>query len=106
MPGLDQELVEMLAQEVTVESFVSNNEYSTPTYGPANTLSARVQSRSKKVIMADGRELVSSAMVYLAGGSGVLVNDRITLPDGNSPVILSIERLPDEFGLFYEVVYV
>jgi len=52
------------------------------------------------------REVVAKARVYFSGVPGWGMSDRITLPDGTTPVILNIETYPDEDGEHHQVVIV
>ncbi len=91
-------------QTVTVESYLGNNAYGEPQYGTPVQCPAFVQRKIKLVRDRTGREVVSTAQVYLDGSVNVGVQDRITLPDGNQPVILSVEALPDETGGTHHLV--
>jgi hypothetical protein len=53
-----------------------------------------------------GKDTVSTAQVYLDGLTPVGPDDRITLPDGTQPLIISIATLVDETGAtHHKVVY-
>jgi len=45
-----------------------------------------------------GIEKISTCQILLSGGSTVGYKDRVTLPDGSQPLILSIEYMPDFDG--------
>ncbi|MBC7340893.1 MAG: hypothetical protein H5U02_00305 [Clostridia bacterium] len=94
----ERDFLAWFKQTVTVEPFSGTNAYSEPVYGAPVTYSAFVQRKTKLVRDRTGREVVSTAQVYLDGSVNVGVQDRITLPDGSQPVVLSVEVLPDETG--------
>ncbi|MBW2561268.1 MAG: hypothetical protein JRE40_10505 [Deltaproteobacteria bacterium] len=95
---LEQGFLEWFNQTVTIEPFTGVNVNGEPQYGAAVQYSAFVQRRTRLVRDRAGQEVVSTAQVYLDGSVDVGIQDRITLPDGSQPVILSIEVLPDETG--------
>jgi len=96
--ALEQDFLEWFNQTVTIEPFTGVNTYGEPQYGDPVQYSAFVQHKTKLVRDRTGQEVVSTAQVYLDGSVDVGIQDRITLPEGSQPVILSIEVLPDETG--------
>jgi len=96
--ALEQDFLTWFNQTVTIEPFTGVNAYGEPQYGAAADYQAYVQYKTKLVRNAAGQETVSTAQVYLDGSVNVGIQDRIALPDGSQPVILSIEALPDETG--------
>jgi len=96
--ALEQDFLKWFNQIVTIEPFTGVNAYGEPQYGAAVQYSAFVQRKTKLVRDRMGQEVVSTAQVYLDGSVDVGIQDRITLPDGSQPVILSIEALSDETG--------
>jgi len=102
--ALEQDFLEWFNQTVTIEPFTGVNTYGEPQYGDSVQYSAFVQRKTKLVRDRMGQEVVSSAQVYLDGSVDVSIQDRITLPDGSQPVILSIEALPDETGSIHHKV--
>jgi len=100
----ERDFLEWFKQTVTIEPFIGVNAYAEPQYGLPATYPAFVQRKTKLVRDRTGREVVSTAQMYLDGTVSVGVQDRITLPDGSQPVILSVEVLPDETGATHHVV--
>lgn len=101
---MERDFFDFFKQTVTVEPYTGQNQYAEPTYGASVQYSAFVQRKTKLVRDRAGREVVSMAQVYLDGSVNVGVQDRITLPDGSQPVILSVEDLPDETGVSHHKV--
>jgi len=101
---LEQDFLEWFSSTVTIEPYTGQNLYGEPDYGDAVEYPALIRYRTRKVLDREGREVVSSAQVYLNGDVGIDVRDRITLPDGTSPVIISIEKYPDETGNIHHKV--
>jgi len=96
--ALERDFLEWFNQTVTIEPFAGVNVYGEPQYGAAVQYSAFVQHRTRLVRDRTGQGIISTAQVYLDGSVNVGIQDRITLPDGSQPTILSIEALPDETG--------
>jgi hypothetical protein len=105
---------ELLTQQVTREPVSSEDKYGQPSYGAPTVLRCRVVSKPRLVRSVSAarsetegsvREVVSTAQVWTEPVQWG-VDDRITLPDGTQPIILHVERYPDETGPHHEVVYV
>ena len=67
-------------------------------YGPQVSRRARIDYATKLIRNAQGQEVVSGAQTYLATTDPISVLDRITLPDGTSPLLLRVDRLADYQG--------
>ena len=52
-----------------------------------------------------GDEVVSRSQLWLFGAPSLTPRDKITLPDGTTPVILAVERYPDDNGAHHEKVF-
>jgi hypothetical protein len=102
---MESDLLELLTQTMTVEHVTGRDGYGKPSYGTPATYRARVVGKVKMVRTADGSERVSNATVYVAA-TDVLATDRVTLPDGSRPLILSVGSFPDERGAHHQVIYV
>jgi hypothetical protein len=105
--ALEAELRELMPHVVTVEKRLDQNTDNEPLYGPAVEVQARVESKVRKVVVSTGEERVSMTTTYLADPQGIGPLDRITLPVGftpRQPRILSVERMPDDVGDYYEAV--
>lgn len=103
-----EEFLDMMPHTITVEPFVSMDEFSRRTYGSPVRYRARVVGKNKSVTNFAGEEVISNVTAYIANSTGIKSTDRITLPAGfepSQPPILSIERIPDENGLHHEVIY-
>ena len=95
-----------MTSSLTVEVRLSTDSYGKPTYGNAVTVSARVAAMPKMVRSAEGRETVSSTTAWIESPLiPIGATDRITLPDGTTPKILSVQRVPDETGQVFTTVF-
>ncbi len=87
--------------------FVSRNEFGVVTYGDDIEFTARLVELTKLVRDQNGDQVVSRAHVWLGETTdtnleqapNVKPDDQVELSNGETPVILSIERPQDETGL-------
>jgi hypothetical protein len=117
---MDADFLKMMADQVTVEPWLGNpvNGFPGAEFGAARLYPGYVQWTPKMVRDSSGQTVVSSATSILDTGrriiGGVAVvqspadvigpKDKITLPDGSTPTILSVNRLSDERGPYATVV--
>ena len=83
-------LQRMLNTTVTLEPYVSQDAYGMPSYGPAQTVAARVEWRIRRIVDMQGVERISRAKVFLDGSVAVQLKDRLALKDGTTPPILAL----------------
>lgn len=89
----------------THKALSSRDQYGAPTYGAGTAYSGRLVKRNKLVRDAAGQEKVSSAHFWLQGSPDVSPEDEVTLSDGSTPSILSVERFQDEDGASHTKLY-
>jgi len=103
---MDAGLLLLLNQHVTIAPATGLDSEGMRTYGTAVTVDALVIGKQKLVLDSQGRDVVSSAQVYLDGTAVVTTESKITLPDGTTPVILAVSVYPDLDGVTdHKVVY-
>lgn len=98
--------LDMCPHTITVEPYVSTDQYGNFTYGTPVTYRARVQGKNRYITNTNGEEVVSSVTTYVAGI--VNVKDRVTFPAPfipTQPRILSVSHVSDEYGQHHSVVY-
>jgi hypothetical protein len=100
---MEQELLALLKQTVSIAG-TTTNKYDEQVPGTPTSYPARVEYNNVLVKDSQGKEVVSKAQVILDGTVSVGSLDEITLPDGTKPIILSIEKNPDETGNIHHVV--
>lgn len=91
--------------EVSALSGFSTDGYVTATYGSASTYSARVTSEQVKVRTLEGAEELATTVVWILSTSTFGPSDRIALPDGSTPPLLSVETLRDESGVTHSKAF-
>ena len=96
--AFEDDFLECMVDEVAWEKFTGTDANSNRQYGPPKTLQCRVSPKTRQVLTADGASVVSHSTVYPAGSPDISTKDRITLPNGEQPPILRIERPPDRDG--------
>ena len=103
--GSVSDFLDMMPQTVQWAPFVSRSQYGEPTYGDRVPYRARVVYRDRLVRRADGQLVVSPVSVWLGTYLDVKVEDKIILPDGTAPEILSVDRIPDENDMHHVKIY-
>ena len=83
---------------VQIEKRTGIDGYGQPIYAAAQDFKCRVVKRPKKVVSSTGEEKVSNTSVYFFETIGAGPEDRVTLPDGTQPPILTVESSPDRTG--------
>jgi hypothetical protein len=97
----------MMKDSITYAPLSSRDAYGKPTYGTAVTYSARVTNKKNKVTRKDGQEVVSNTMIRLYSNVATLtVEGKVTMADGTTPTVLTIDHFPDETGPCTTVIYV
>jgi hypothetical protein len=103
--GFEAAFREFMHQVVTVEPWISQDDYGNAIYGPPSSYKARVVGRQRMVRSAIGEEVISSKTIYLNGPVELSIKDRLRLPSGEEVTIFAIAHLPDEEGDHHTVVY-
>jgi hypothetical protein len=98
------DFLDCMAATVIREPFSSLDKYGERSFGAGVPIPARVQYREERVTIASGEEQVARGRVYLGELTGIQPEDKITLPDGETPEILAVRRVDDEDGPHHEVV--
>jgi hypothetical protein len=89
-----------LKQSVTIEPWTGNNGDS-DTYGAGASYACRITQKATKQSADQGEVVVQSTAIVLNGTVTVTAKDRVTLPDGTKPVILSVNVIPGPDGTPY-----
>ena len=74
------------------------DDYGNPITGVKATVTALVQYNTRAAIDREGKQKVSSCQILLSKDSTISIDDVITLPDGSTPIIISIEKTVDFDG--------
>lgn len=101
---MDAPLLSLLIHTVTIAPWASQNAAGEATYGSPVSYPALVEFTTSKVQLVgvlDGRvgqALVHKATVYIDGRPTIGLRDKITLPDGQTPQILTVNAYDDQSG--------
>lgn len=102
------EFLGFMPHRLGVEPYLTRDAWGKKFYGPKITYWGRVVNKRRQVIDRAGQMAVSETTIYMVTASGVGIEDRITLPSGCVPAwptIITVARIPDEYGGCYTAVY-
>jgi len=107
--SIDRELLTLMTDTVTWSTASTLSQYGVPTWaGTGHSMAARIVTRHDEIRDADGQVRAARATVWCASTNGSTfiptVDDRITLPDGTTPPILTVETYPDEIGTHHHKI--
>jgi hypothetical protein len=100
---IDRQILTFMPHTVTIEPHSTLNNYAESNYGSSRTAPAYVEPNRTLGMGAQVEEQSPSTTVYVADTSIGLL-DKITLPDGRTPEIISIQRHTEVAGLEHTVV--
>lgn len=95
---LDPDFAEMCRDEIQVTTGTTLDGYSHETGGVTETYTGRWVKKHKRVIDSSGNEVLSGSQFSILGAPDLPMDATVVLPDGTSPILLAIERYPDEDG--------
>ena len=98
-------LAARLRQPVIVERWLGQDAYAKPIYSAPVTLMGQVSGVAQMVRTVTGSEVASNTTIILPGDAAIGVKDRLTLPDGTRPAILSVTTVPDQAGNLTKQVF-
>lgn len=113
--ALEADFLALMKDSVAIAFRTSQDGYGAPIFGTPLTYRARVEPHVKRSpwspsarsgnVSGDSVENWSSSRTFVTGAPFISEWDRITLPDGSVPVILSVEHVNDERGDHHQVVW-
>jgi hypothetical protein len=80
---------------VSIERWGGQDALGQPLYGPITPVRALVEATTRLVRTSDGREVPASTKLTILQPITLSVLDRITLPDGRQPPLLTVAGLVD-----------
>jgi len=103
---MDTNLTDLMPHTITRYAYASVDAYGKEPHPTASsTSSARVYNKQVLIRSMGGAQQVARTIAIVNCTGTIDPNDRITLPDGTSPVILSIDTVPDENGIHHNTIY-
>lgn len=109
--SLQSQLRSLMDQTVTKKAVGSMDMRGAVTFSTAVvTYAARVEGHQQVVVDTAGKEVLARTTVFVGttttgGTPAFTTRDRITLPDGTTPPILSVDTVRDENSIHHQVVY-
>ncbi len=100
-------LLVLMPETVTVGALsgFSTDGYAIPTYSTGTPFSARVVREQTLVRTFEGIEELATTTCWVASTSTFGPVDQITLPDGSTPPLLSVETQSDEDGVTHSKLF-
>lgn len=101
--GFDTRFLEMMSDTITINAGTAIDKYGKRTYGGSNqSIQCRVIMDTQLIKDTEGQDIVSVGRAILSGVySSLSLGDKITLPDGKTPVIIKINTVSDIGGAVY-----
>lgn len=103
---LEDDYLELMDEQLLIEPRIGLDAYNNPIFGDAYSALCRVQRHYKMIRDTQGREVISSAHIYLYDAYPIQPEDKIVLPDGKAPVILNVTRISDDRGPYFTEIFV
>lgn len=101
--AIDPQLTAFMPHTVTIQSVSSTNNYGEPTFGTARTADAYVEPNTTLTATDEVDETHKPTTAYISDTT-ITIDDKITLPDGTTPEIASIEIHNVVLGLEHTIV--
>lgn len=99
------DFVRLMSDVVTLEQQTGLDAYARPTFGAKISVRCRIDSDVREIRGKDGLTRTSSTKIIFDRVYGLEPEDRIVMPNGDRPTILSIKLYSDDKGPLYEEVY-
>jgi hypothetical protein len=89
----------MMPSTIKISTRSGHNNYGEPTFASTTTnFRARIVERREFMRTATGEVLEQTHVIWCrsTGATSITTDDRLTMPDGTTPQMLSVEMYPDE----------
>ena len=102
---IEREYLELFSERITLYPPSTKDKYGKTTFA-ASGVSACAHLMAEESVSRDieGREVVQTGKAYVYGTPTVDTTYKIVLDSGNSPVILSVDVVPDNNGPHHTVI--
>ena len=95
-----------LLQTITRYPVTGLSKSGQPTYGSTTTISCLIQRKELTIRDTLGEDVQSSTQIIIDGNETINHDDKIVLPDGRSPYIITVETVVDFTGQpYYKMIY-
>lgn len=105
--GFERTTFESLMPSTIVRSTrTGHTNYGAPQFSTTTTkIRARVVTKQGTVRNSEGEDVVFKTVAWAASTGVIDPSDRLVLPDGSAPPVLSIERYPDADGTHHHKLF-
>lgn len=91
---------------ITYTAATGRNSEGLPIQGTATSYRARVNRKAVRTTNRfSGQDEIAAGQVWIAAVLAPTIDDRITLPDGSTPVIVNWDVISDEAGSHHTVIF-
>lgn len=100
-------LADLMNDTIVVNARNSIDKYGKRGFASSGTTytNCRVQTGSKLIRDAAGKEVIENGRVYVLGQCNISIGDKVTLPSGNTPTVILIDDVSDEHGIDHVVLH-
>jgi len=102
--GKIEDFLDCMPATVTLQASTGLDKYGQRSFAVGTTHPARVQEKTERVTIPSGEEILARGRVYLGEITGADTTYKVTLPDGTTPEILTVNKVEDEDGPHHEVL--
>lgn len=89
---------DLIWQTVTVSTRSGHSQYGVPSFGSASTYDAQWEPMPEEVRDQQGNVVEAQGTLIIMTTADISPQAKITLPDGSSPPVLSVARVPGATG--------
>lgn len=100
--GLAQEFLDLMPLTIQVQHQSSINAYNEATYTAPVEYQARLEPTYRLLRSPDGTEQIVSARLIVDAQGELVETDKVTLPDGKTPLVVSVTTHWDENGIHHQ----
>jgi hypothetical protein len=103
--GWDSDFLDLMPHSVVVSTRTGHSAYGTASFSAdGSTYRARVLTKPGFVRGPQGENVAFHTIVWVASTGAIDISSRLTLPDGTTPPIVGLERVPDEDGTYHHKI--
>lgn len=103
---LPKDFAEMMLQTIILSPQSAVDKYGKQTFGTGVSYKCRLMTSQRITRDAQGREIIEAgrAIIYGVLAATPSPHDRIQLPDGSTPKVVSVSKVQDEDGDHHSVI--
>lgn len=102
--GVPVDFAEMMQDTITVYPHSTLDSYGKQSFGAGVSYQCRLVGEQRIRRDKDGREVIEMGRAIVYGVAVVDVRDQLALPNGETPLVTSVDQLADENGDHHTVI--